>query len=357
MGYRLCLTRFSAVAACVGGLGLSSAGIAGAGTHHVAASKAQPRITIASPAAKLYAAGSKLLFKFSCTAPSGIASCSATLSGAGTNRHRVLSGSRIVPAKTGRYTLRIVARDRRGISTNSALQFLVERAIRWSGYTWFVRPPGWGGPGPNHWSDSSANARVSGRNLVLSVVRDRSGHWTSTEIDNQRHLGYGTYRWVVASDLSKTDPNQVLGLFTFGGTGPYGDEVDIESSQWGNPLSMDGSAAVWQSTFTHATQFTTFDYSSHPPYVAQFTWSPGKVSFLITDATGAVLLDWAAVGGVPTSSGEVPVINYWRFHGVPPDAVRSVRISSFTWTPLGASDRDGPGSTRTSGRPASTRAR
>ena len=330
--------RFWRTAGCVVALGalvLTPAGIAGAGTHRVPASQAQPRISVASPMAKIYPAGSRLLVKFSCTAPSGTASCSASLAGAGTKRRSVVSGSRVALAKTGSYTLRITARDRHGKSTITMVQFLVERVITWSGYTWFVRHPGWGGPGPNHWSDSTASARVSGTDLVLSIVRDKSGRWTSSEIDNQRHLGYGTYRWVVASDLSSADPNQVLGLFTFGGAGPFGDEVDIEASQWGNPLAPDGSVAVWQNSRTHATQFTTFTYSNHPPYITQFTWSPGRVSFMVTDATGTVLLEWTAVGGVPTPSSEVPVINYWRFHDVRPTGVDTVRIASFTWTPLG----------------------
>jgi hypothetical protein len=119
-------------------------------------------------------------------------------------------------------------------------------------------------------------------------------------------------------------------MFTFGAT-----EVDMEQSQWGNPLAPDGSAVVWQDTSTRARQYNSFRYSNHPPYVHQFTWSAGKVSFLITDATEAVLLDWTITSGVPAPSSEVPIVNYWRFHNVRPGGVTTVRIASFTWTPLG----------------------
>jgi hypothetical protein len=95
------------------------------------------------------------------------------------------------------------------VSTASA------RTISWSGYTWDVRPPGFGGPGPNDWSDSEANVRVDGTDLVLSIVRDAAGRWTSAEVDNQQHFGYGTYRWVVASELSDLDRYEVLGMFTY----------------------------------------------------------------------------------------------------------------------------------------------
>lgn len=324
-----CAMLLNLIALCA--LSVGPAGIAWARSHGVSG---HPRIVIRSPQPDIYPADSKLLAKFSCTSPSGIASCTAKLTGAGSRARRVISGTLLRPAKTGRYTLRVTARDGRGRSSTAATQFLVERTVSWSGYVWFVRHAGWGGPGANVWSDSTSNARISGSDLVLSVVRDKLGRWTSSEIDNARHLGYGTYRWVVASDLSDDDPNQVLGMFIFGGTGPLADEIDIEPSRWGNPLAPNGSVAVWQSSQTHASQFNTFTYSNHPPYVNQFTWSPGRVSFLITDAMGAVLLDWTAIGGVPAPSNEAPGINYWRFGNVAPSATTAVRISSFKWMPL-----------------------
>ena len=122
-------------------------------------------------------------------------------------------------------------------------------------------------------------------------------------------------------------------MFTYGGASA--DEIDMEDSQWGNPLWANGSSVVWQDVRTHTRQYTPFFYSSRPPYVHQFTWAPGRVSFLITDATGAVLLDWTVTTGVPVPAGQVPIINFWRFHNVPPGSPTTVRISSFSWTPLG----------------------
>jgi len=322
---------------CAVGLALLALGpvsVAGAVLHRTAAGS--PRITIVSPKPDVYAAGHKLVVKFSCTAAAGVATCTATLSGAGTRARSVVSGTAVKPAKTGKYTLRITARDRRRRSTTTAVEFLVERAVSWSGFTWFVRHPGWGGPGPNHWSDSSANVHVSGGDLVLSVVKDSSGVWTSAEVDNQRHLGYGsTYRWAITSDLSGVDPYQVIGMFTSGGAGPSVDEIDIEPSRWGNPLSPDGSAAVWQNVLTRTNESATFAYPGSPPYISQFTWSPGRVTFVVTDGTGAVLLDWTVTSGVPKPTTEVPIINFWRFHDTPPATVSTVRIASFSWTPLG----------------------
>ena len=212
------------------------------------------------------------------------------------------------------------------------------RTISWSGYTWNVRPAGTGQePGPNDWSDSTANVQVQGSDLLLSIVQDPSGNWTSSEVDNQQHLGYGTYRWVVATDLSALDANEVLGMFTYGGSDPSNNEIDIEPSHWGHMSNPTGAATVWQNANAGLSEARAFSYSSHPPYVDQFTWSPGRIDYLITDATGATLFAWTVTSGVPTPSTEVPMINYWRFNNVAPSGVRTMRISSFAWAPLGQS--------------------
>lgn len=210
----------------------------------------------------------------------------------------------------------------------------IARTISWSGYDWVVRPSGSGGPGPNAWSDSPSNVRVQGRDLLLSIAPDPFGRWASAEIDNRRHLGYGTYRWIVATDLSALDANDVLGLFTYGGADASNNEIDIEPSHWGD-LSTTGSATVWQNAERGLSEGRSFDYSSRPPYVNEFTWSPGRIKFRVTDGSGRTLLKWIVTNGVPRPSTEVPVINYWRFDNVAPIGVHTMRISGFAWAPLG----------------------
>ena len=208
------------------------------------------------------------------------------------------------------------------------------RSITWSGYTWDVRPPGSAGPGPNQWSDSCANLHVNGTELVLSIVKDSAGRRTSAEVDNQRHLGYGVYRWVVNNDLSTLDANEVLGMFTYDDdAAPSHNEIDIEPSPWGNLAWDDGSVTVWQDADRDVSQSRPFNYSNKPPYVNQFTRSPRSIHWKITDAAGAILLDWTTTSGVPTPKNEVPIISYWRFEDKAPAGVRSMRIGHFSWAP------------------------
>ena len=125
-----CRVRRPRTAACtvvLGALALASPGLA-LTTHRAPASQAQARITMASPVPMIYPLGSRLLFKFACTARSGLSSYRATLGGPGTRPHSVVPGSRFVPAKTGSYTLHITARDGHGKLTTTSSQFLLERA-------------------------------------------------------------------------------------------------------------------------------------------------------------------------------------------------------------------------------------
>lgn len=126
-------------------------------------------------------------------------------------------------------------------------------------------------------------------------------------------------------------------MFTYGGSDPSNNEIDIEASHWGDMSTPTGSGTVWQDANANVSEGRVFDYSSRPPYVNQFIWSPGRIDYLVTDATGATLFAWTVTTGVPTPSTEVPFINYWRFNNVAPAGVRTMRISSFAWAPLGQS--------------------
>lgn len=209
------------------------------------------------------------------------------------------------------------------------------RTIDWSGRTWDVRAAGFGGPGPNQWSDSTANVSVEGGELVLSIVQDASGNWTCPELSLPVHLGYGTYRWVVDSDLRQLDTSEVLGLFTYGGPAPSNNEIDIEASHWGNLAWPTGSATTWLDANAGLRNSQPFSYAGPPPYLNQFTWSPGSIHWLVLDATGATVFDWTTTTDVPVPSTETPYINYWRYAGVAPAGPKSMRLSSFTWLPPG----------------------
>jgi hypothetical protein len=205
--------------------------------------------------------------------------------------------------------------------------------IFWSGQTWQVRPPGVGLPGPNRWDNSTDTVKINDDgSLELSIVK-KNGKWVSGEISNVKALGYGTYRWEIASDLSATDPSNVLGLFTYDMENKLTHrEIDIEATRWSNAQSQNGWIAYWLSG---TKQFRRgFEFTNQPPYQAQFIWRPGQISYYVSDRTGKALVDLSFTELIPQPGQEVATVNFWRFKGKEPMRKQSVRITKFTWEPL-----------------------
>jgi hypothetical protein len=205
--------------------------------------------------------------------------------------------------------------------------------IYWSGYTWQVRPPGVGLPGPNRWSNSDDIVTVNDDGSLQLSVMKKDGKWISGEIANTRSLGYGTYRWEIATDLSTLDPWTVLGMFTYDQFKlTTHNEIDIESTRWGRPSAQNGSVSYW---YTGSQYFRRlFTFTDQPPYQVQFIWRPGKISFYASDRTGKALIDATFNELIPEPSQEVATVNLWQFKHHPPKSEQSVRISKFTWQKL-----------------------
>lgn len=204
------------------------------------------------------------------------------------------------------------------------------RVLWWSGYRWTVRSDRQPSPPDNNiWGSSRAHARVlrDGR-LRLNMVG-----LESTELIGPP-TGYGRYRWVLDSDVSRISPYRVIALHVQGTTG----EVDVEFSRWGAPLSQAGSWVTWQNGQRLA--YELFDPTPWPPYVIVIDWRPGTSQFVVRDNSGKLLL--SATTPAPKPGRFVsPRISYWHFHGIysglqspftsttrhPPVTVRSFRFT------------------------------
>ncbi|HEY2504891.1 MAG TPA: hypothetical protein VGI58_00100 [Streptosporangiaceae bacterium] len=207
--------------------------------------------------------------------------------------------------------------------------------INWSGYTWNVR--GTGGnpssPGPNYWDNTSNTISVLPNGDLQMRIWYDGHHWRTGELDNWNALGYGTYKWVVDSDMSHQDLNTVLGLFTFdgGGSAPFA-ENDIEFSRWGNPSYA--AAAFTVQPGGSGQQGYVQDVPATAPYTCSFTWLPGKISFRMTDAKDNVLGSYTSTTGVQAPGNAVPIINFWLFGSAPhTGSTQTVDIHSFSFSP------------------------
>ena len=150
-------------------------------------------------------------------------------------------------------------------------------------------------------------------------------------------LGYGTYRFTVASPIGSLDPNVILGLFTWSDDPAQNNrEIDIEMSRWGSPTDPTNAQYVVAPANLpgHLTRFT--QPSTTASTVHGFSWLPGRLGFASATAAGAPIAAAAYAGGdVPTPGSERVHINLWLFRGLAPTNGSSVEVvlSSFAFTP------------------------
>lgn len=206
-----------------------------------------------------------------------------------------------------------------------------DRVIWWSGYRWTVRADAQPSPpGDNVWGDSRAHVRKlrDGR-LRLNMVG-----LTSTELIGPR-AGYGRYRWVLDSDMSKISPFRVVALDVQGTRG----ELDVEFSRWGVPMPEQGSWVAWQNG--QRLDYGLFGVTPRAPYVIVIDWRRGKTKFSVRDRTGKSLL--VKTTRSPVAGRFVSArIAYWHFHAqyaTPSPFTTSTRhppviVRSFRFTPL-----------------------
>jgi hypothetical protein len=208
------------------------------------------------------------------------------------------------------------------------------RTIRWSGQVWQVRPSSESSaPGPNAWSDSTRNVAVSGDRLRLAIVRE-AGRWQCAEVHLERALGYGTYEWVVASDVTALDPQAVLGLFTYDWHGGVASsEIDIEFARWGAPSDPDFLEFSVQPA--QPGQNRRLPLAAAPPYACRFTWTPGRVDFSVHGATGQLGAYTSTTDVFAPSPSAWPFVNLWLNRGSAPSGAQAVELSRFSFTALG----------------------
>ena len=180
------------------------------------------------------------------------------------------------------------------------------------------------GPGPNYFGAASSFLDSGGR-LHLRIERDKKRRWQSAEVFAADSLGYGTYRWTVAGDVSHLDPNVVLGLFTWSDDPSQAHrELDVEVARWGSATDPTNAQFVVQpwDLEDHMVRFA----HGAGPSVFSFTWSPGQVSFR-SEVDGALEQSWTYAGAdVPTPGDEKVHMNLWLMNGSAPTNGQPVEV-------------------------------
>lgn len=212
------------------------------------------------------------------------------------------------------------------------------RRISFSGFNWVVKRTVTDsiGPGPNFFSDDSADVWTDSEGLHLSIVQ-RDSRWYCSEVIADSTLGYGLYAFRVRTKVDTLDPNTVLGLFTWDDCAPFVRtnasstfrELDIEFSKWGIAASDTNAQFVMQpviDTNRHRFVFHPSDTS-----FSTFVWDSTRVAF--ESRAGNTSHAWTYNGNfVPKKGNENARINLWLFNSQPPlnGSRTEVIIQSFT---------------------------
>jgi len=209
------------------------------------------------------------------------------------------------------------------------------RTIAFSGSSWAVKAStGLVGPGPNVFSDSPENVWVDAAGQLHMRITHKDGRWLAAEVILDRSLGYGTYRFKLASPTGRLDPNVVLGLFSWIDDPAYNHrEIDVELARWGDAGATQNAQYAVQPA-DRVGNLSQFVQPDAPPTSHQFAWAPNRVSFASSSGASTVAAWKYSRADVPKPGDERTRINLWLDHGRPPTdgAEVEVVLSQFSFT-------------------------
>jgi hypothetical protein len=225
------------------------------------------------------------------------------------------------------------------------------RTIDFSGYTWEVRQPGNGGPGPNDWDPANVFVDAQGRLHLRITQTTVPGDGVTApqvvrrcaEITTVQRLGLGRYEFQVTGPIDELNENVVLGLFDYptrdvgiNGT----NEIDIEFGKWGRPAANNGNFTVYHANDTpgghdtHTFRFLHDDSASEPITTTEsFTRYADRIVYACAlggrETGGRTVETWTYA---PTNRDLLPMkplpvhVNLWLFQGRPPSDGKPVEI-------------------------------
>ena len=225
--------------------------------------------------------------------------------------------------------------------------FASGRTVSFAGRTWRVKGPGYYGPGPNSFSNSTDAVWVdAGGRLHLTIAKVGST-WFSTEVALTEPLGYGDYVFTTRGRLDTFDPTTVLGLFVWE-YGPCWDpgylwwnphnETDIEFSRWGVPGGPNAQFVTqpydWGGNrYPFSMSFTADEVTSHA-----FRWLPGRIEYRswrggpLAETPASTVASWTYTGPhIPRPDQPRVHLNMWQVDG-PPATTQEAVLEDFRFT-------------------------
>jgi hypothetical protein len=224
------------------------------------------------------------------------------------------------------------------------------RTIEFSGRTWRVKGPGYYGPGPNLFNDSSESVWVDGGGRLHVTVKNIGGDWYSSEVVPEEALGYGDYIFTTVGRLDQLHHNVVLGLFIWEYGSCWSDaywwwgaynEIDIEYSKWGDPGNSVGQFVAQPWDWTGNLERFDCTFSDDELVSHAFRWLSDRVEFRAwrggphDESPLNMIHEWTYYGPhIPRPEQPRVHINLWKL-GDPLPSDQEVVIDRFAFYPEG----------------------
>ena len=194
-----------------------------------------------------------------------------------------------------------------------------DRLIEWSGYSWRVKRGELVGPGPNYFSDDTANVWIDSTGRLHLVVDYRDARWYCAEVILNQSLGYGRYTFRLDSRVDSLDYNTILGSFIYE---TIDREFDIEfSRRLADPSNAQYVVQPWYAPGN----IDFYDMPTDTQTTHMFEWRPDRIVFRswrghADTATAATLIhEWTYTGtDIPPPGYENMRFNLHLFGGDPP---------------------------------------
>ena len=211
-------------------------------------------------------------------------------------------------------------------------------SIFWKGLDWTIRPDGQGGPANNHWRGNNVVFDAND-NLHIKITK-QGGLWTCGQISTAHLLGYGVYKFVLASPVN-FDKNIVAAGFTYLDDK---NELDIEFSKWADDNWPNTGFTVQPGPYVEGVNNFNFDL---PNDVVGLTciiehYPHGDIRFVINNPeTGTSITHLYKGSHVPAELQKF-MFNIWLVNGIPPSDLKETEmvISDFQFTPMPVNENE-----------------
>lgn len=191
--------------------------------------------------------------------------------------------------------------------------------IDWSGYRWRIKDADLVGPGPNYFSDDTANVWTDASDRLHLKIDRRDSIWYCAEVILDQNQGYGVYSFKLDSRVDSLGFNTIFAGFLYE---TINQEFDMEFSQrLADPFNSQYVVQPWYNPGNiEFYNMPVLAWTSH-----SLEWRPDRIVFeswrghADTSTPETLIHSWTYTGDdIPLPGGERMIFNLYLFGGEPP---------------------------------------